>query len=62
MTKETARVVEMVKERQKVLYDMAIIDGPDEPVGVAPSYRAAAQRAVSKGLLEEPRPGVYRPK
>ena len=41
----------MVHDRQEYLFHDGVIASIDDPVGVAPSYYAAARRATKKGLL-----------
>ena len=51
ITKESLKVLRMVYDRQKYLFQEGVITSIDDPVGVAPTYHAAAGRATKKGLL-----------
>ena len=51
LTKENLKVLLMVHDRQEYLFQEGVITSIDDPVGVAPSYHAAAWRATKKGLL-----------
>ena len=53
ITKENLKVLRMINERRQFLFHVGVNTSHDDPVGVAPSYHAAAQRATKKGLLIE---------
>ena len=51
ITKENLKVLRMVHGLQGFLFHVGVNASLDDPVGVAPSYDAAARRATEKGLL-----------
>ena len=51
ITKENLKVLRMVHGLQGYLFHVGVNASLDDPVGVAPSYDAAARRATEKGLL-----------
>ena len=53
ITKESLKILRMVRDRQEYLFDVGVCVSLDDPVSVSPSYHAAARRATNKGLLIE---------